>query len=142
MTAAVVLVFVARNAVVKKDLAREATSGQELERAINGRGSDARIFLFHQTVELLDREMLAGFEEGTQDGVPLFGLFQADLAEVPQEDALGFAHTFPRDCGLIVNALLKHVLACPDPGIEPQQGCLMILAEWPLRQSGRSSGCQ
>ena len=45
MAAAVVLVLEARNAVMEGDFAGEATTGQELQRAVDGGKSDARIFL-------------------------------------------------------------------------------------------------
>src|SRR5271157_1865069 len=52
--------------------------------------------------------MVAGFQKSSQDGVPLAGLFQADLFQMAVQDVLGFAHHLARNGGLIIDALLQH----------------------------------
>jgi len=46
MTAAVVLVFVTRDAIVKGDFAGQAATRQKLQRAVDGGEADARVCLF------------------------------------------------------------------------------------------------
>lgn len=74
MAAAVVLVFVARDAIVEGDFAGQAASGEEFEGAVDGGEADAGIFLLDEAVQLVGGKMLASFEEGTQDRVALSGL--------------------------------------------------------------------
>jgi len=105
MAAALVLVLVAGDAVVKSDFAGEAALGEKLERAINGGESDARVLFLDQPVQFVGGEMLAGFKECAQDGIALSGLLQADAAKMLQEDGFGFAKVFPRNGALIVDAL-------------------------------------
>jgi hypothetical protein len=52
--------------------------------------------------------VLAGLDEGTEDGVALPGLLQADLLQVAMEDRLGLAHGFTRDHRMVVDPLLQH----------------------------------
>jgi hypothetical protein len=52
--------------------------------------------------------VLAGFEEGSQDGVALRRMFQTDTLEMLMQNLLRFAHHLGRNAGLIVNALLQH----------------------------------
>jgi hypothetical protein len=106
MAAAVVLVLVARDAVVEGDFAGEAAISQKFERAVHGGESDARIFFPDQTVQLVGGEMLARFEESAQDDVALTSLLQSYPTQVLEEDCLGRAHALTRDAGLIVDALL------------------------------------
>src|SRR5271169_3809649 len=109
MTAAVVLVFVTRDAVVKSDLARQAATCQKLQRPVNGGETDARVGFLDQTMQFVDREMFTRFEESPQDGATLFGLFQADAFEMLQKNSFGFANVLPRDGFLIVDSFLQHV---------------------------------
>src|ERR1700758_3779709 len=71
MAAAVVLMFIAGDAVMKGDFAGQSAFGEQLERAINRGIADASIFFLHQAVEFVGRKMVAGFEEGAQDGIAL-----------------------------------------------------------------------
>jgi len=109
MTAAVVLVLITSNAVVKGDFAGQATTSQELQGAVDGGKTDARIGFLHQAVQFVGRKMLAGFEEGPQNRVALFGLFQADAFEMLQENSFSFADALARNGGLIVDSFLQHV---------------------------------
>ena len=78
MAAAVVLVLVAGDAVMEGDFAGQAALRQQLQRAVDGGVADAGVFFLHQAVEFVGGKMVAGFEEGMQDGVALRGLLQPD----------------------------------------------------------------
>jgi len=108
VAAAIVLMLVARNAVMEGDFTRESTLGQELEGAIYGGKSDARIALTDQLVKLLGGEMLVGLKEREEDGVALLRLLQPDPLQVLMKTVLGFAERLPRNRQLIVNTLLEH----------------------------------
>lgn len=58
-------------------------------------------------------EVIAGLEKRTQDRVPLRGLLESDLLEMPVQDVLGLADHLARKAGLIINALLQHGFGCP-----------------------------
>src|SRR5580698_4213979 len=118
VTAPVVLVLEAGNAVVEGDFAGQSALRQQLQRAIDGCKADARVFLLHQPVQFVGGKMIAGLEEGLQNGVTLCGLFEAYLFEVLMQDLLRFADHLTRDAGLVVNALLQH-------------GCLADPQAWP-----------
>jgi len=109
MTAAIVLVFVTRDAVVKGDFAGQAATRQKLQRAVNGGETDARIGFLDQPVQFVDRKMLASFQEGPQNSVALSGLFEPDALEMLQENSFGRADVLPRDGRLIVDSFLQHV---------------------------------
>ena len=61
MVAAIVLVFVACDAVVKGHLAGESALGQQLQRAIDRDPVEFRILLFGHLIEIFGVQMLAGF---------------------------------------------------------------------------------
>jgi len=109
MAAAIVLMFVTRDAVVKSDFAGQAATGQELQRSIDSGNADAWVGFFHQPVQFVDRKMFTRFEECPQDCAALFGLLQADAFEMPKENSFRFADVLARDGRLIVNSLLQHV---------------------------------
>jgi hypothetical protein len=52
--------------------------------------------------------MRAGFEKRPQNRAALFGLFQANTAQVPEENAFGLAHVLGRDARLVVDSFLQH----------------------------------
>src|ERR1700730_12623838 len=91
MAATVILMLVAGNAVVESDLAGESAFGQQLQSAVDRGISDALIFLLHQAMKLVGREMIAGLEKGPKDGVTLCGLLQSHSLEVAVQNFLGFA---------------------------------------------------
>ena len=64
MAAAVVLVLVARDPVVKGNLTSQSAFGQQLQRSINGRKPNTWIALPHQLMELFGGKMLMGLQEG------------------------------------------------------------------------------
>ncbi len=109
MTAAVVLVFITRDAVVKGDFAGQTAIRQQFQRPIDGGEADARIGFLDQPMQFVGRKMFASFQEGPQNCVALFGLLQADALEMLQENSLGFADVLPRDGRLIVDSFLQHV---------------------------------
>ena len=108
MAAAVVLVLITSDSVVKSNLAGQAAFGQQLEGAIHGRISDARVLFLHQAVEFVGGKMIAGIEEGAQDGIALSGLLQAHSLEVAMKNFFGLANHLTGKAGLIVNAFLQH----------------------------------
>ena len=107
MAAAVVLMFVAGNSVVEGDLAGQSAFCQQFERPVHGRKPDPRVFSLHQAEKFIGRKMLPRFQEGSQDGVPLLGVLQADALQVPMQNLLRLANHLARDAGLVVNALLQ-----------------------------------
>ena len=109
MTAPIVLVLKARDAIVECHFAGQPAIRQQLQRAIYGGETDALIFLLDQAMELVGGKMLACLQKCAQNGVALAGLLQSYAAEMLQEDALCLAQIFARDAGLIVDTLLKHV---------------------------------
>jgi len=108
VAATIVLMLIAGNAVVESDHACEAATGEKLQGAVNGCETDAIIFFLHETVKFVGGEMFTRLKKCPQDGVALFGLFEADAFEVLDENRLGLAHTLARDGGLIVDSFLQH----------------------------------
>jgi hypothetical protein len=108
VAAAVVLVLVAGNPVMKRYFTGQSTLCKELEGAIDGGKSNAWIALAYQLVKLFGRKMLVSFEERQQDGIALFGLLQTYSFQVLMETVLGLAKRFPRDRDVIINTLLEH----------------------------------
>jgi len=107
VAAAIVLVLVARDAVVEGDFAGKVALGEQLQGAIDGGVADPGIFLFNQAMELVGGEVLAGLEEGLQDRIALGGVLQANTLQVLVQDALRFADHLGGDGGLVVNALVQ-----------------------------------
>ena len=108
MAAAIVLVLVAGNAVMKSNFAGQAALRQELQGAVDGGVADMSVFFLNEAMKLVGGEVVAGLKKCPQDGVPLRGLFQAHSLEVAMKDVLGFAHHLAREARLIVDALLQH----------------------------------
>ena len=108
MAAAVVLVFEARDAVVKGDFAGQSALGKKFERAIDRGIADASVFFLDEAVQFIGGKVVAGFEEGAQDGIPLRGLLEAYALEMAVQNALSLAHHLAGDCGLIIDASLQH----------------------------------
>jgi hypothetical protein len=103
MGAAIVLMFVARDSIMERQLGCESAFGEEFERAIDRGESDLRIFLLHETVEFICREMITDLEERLEDGVALLGVFEAYALEMRMEDLLRFSKHFLRNRRLIVD---------------------------------------
>ena len=108
VAAAVVLVLLAGDAIMKSDLAGQAAFRQQFQSAVDGSETDAGIFLLHQPVQFVGGEVLACLQERSQYGVALRRMFQANTLEMPMQNLLRFADHLGRDAGLIVNALLQH----------------------------------
>src|SRR5208282_3124392 len=108
MTAAVVLMFIARDAVVKCNFAGQSATGQKLERPVDSSEADARVGLLDQPVQLVGRKMFTSFQEGPQNCAALLGLLQTDATKMLQENSFGFADVLARDGRLIVDSFLQH----------------------------------
>jgi hypothetical protein len=108
MAAAVVLVLEARNPIVKGDFAGQSAFGEQFQRAIDSGIADAGVFFLHEAVQFISGKMVAGFEEGPQDGISLAGLLEAHAFEMAVQNALGFANHLAGDGGLIIDAFLQH----------------------------------
>src|SRR5258708_40177344 len=63
MAAAVVLVLVTGDAIVEGDFAGQSAFGQKLQSAIDSSVTNARIFLLHQAVQFVGREVVASFQK-------------------------------------------------------------------------------
>ncbi len=123
VAAAVELVFVAGHAVVKSNLAGQAALSQKLERTINRSKPDLGVLLSDQAEKLVGGKMIAGFQEGAQDGIALLGVLQAYALQVLEEDVLRFTHGFARRRSMIVNPSLQHV------GSQFRGSCLALATE-------------
>lgn len=135
MTAAVVLVFVTRYAVVKGNFAGQAATCQKLQRSVDGGETDARVGFLDQPMQFVDRKMFTSFQEGPQNCVALFGLLQSDATEMLKENSFSFADVLLRDGWLIVDSLLQHVGRRGNSRmIMNPRVAIMILGESGLRQ--------
>ena len=92
MASPIVLMFVARDSVVKGDFAGQPAIGEQLERPVDGSESDVSVFLLYQLVEFVGREMCAGLEKRPENRAALFGLLQANPSEMPKEYAFRLAN--------------------------------------------------
>jgi hypothetical protein len=108
MASPIVLVLIARNAIVKCDFAGQSAVGEEFQGPVHSGETDVGVFLLHQLVQFVGREMFPGFEKGPQNRAPLFCLLQTDAPQVSQENLLGLAHVLGRDARLIVDSFLQH----------------------------------
>ena len=108
MAAAIVLVLVAGNAVVKGYLTGQAAFGKQFERAVDRGVSDTCVSFLHQSMEFVGREMVAGFEEGAQNRVALGGLLQSNAFQMAVENLLGLADHLAGEDRLVIDALLQH----------------------------------
>jgi hypothetical protein len=108
MAAAIVLVLVAGDAIMKGDFAGQSALREQLQRTVYRRISDAGIFFLHQAMKFVGGEMIASFQEGMQNGVALRGLFQTDVFQMAVKDFLSLADHLARDGGLIIDAFLQH----------------------------------
>lgn len=108
VAAPVVLVFEARNAIVKGDFAGQSALRQQLERAVDRGEADTGVFFLHEPVQFVGGKVIASLEKGLQNRIALRGVFEAHSFEMLMQDLLRFADHLARDAGLIVNALLQH----------------------------------
>jgi hypothetical protein len=102
------LVLKPRDAIMEGDLARESALGEQLERAIDGGDAYLGVALLHETVELFDGEVLAGLDEGAEDGVTLLGVLQADALQMLMEALLSVAQGFARERRVVIDPFLQH----------------------------------
>ena len=108
VAAAVVLVLVARDAIVKRNFAGQAAFGKKLQGAVHRGVTDARVFLLNQAMEFVHGRVVASFDESAKDGVALRGLLESDPLQVPMQQPLGLADHLWRQVRLVINALLQH----------------------------------
>jgi hypothetical protein len=104
----VVLMLVARNAIMERDFAGQSAFRQQLKRAIDGGETNAGVFFMHQAMQFVGRKMISGFEKRPQDGVTLRRLLEADPLEMAVQNILRLAHHLAGNRGLVINALLQH----------------------------------
>lgn len=114
VSAAVVLMFVTRDAVMEGDFTGKAAFGEKLEGAIDGSETDLRVLLADHAVKLVGGKVVASVKEGAEDGVALASVLEAYLLQVLMKDGCSFAQHFARDCGLIINPFRQHVESSPD----------------------------
>src|SRR3984957_13158096 len=108
VAATIVLVFVARDAVMERNFACQSTFGQKFQRAVHGGVADARVFFLHQTMQFVSGKMIASLEKSPQNGVALGSLFQTDAFQMTVQNILRFADHPPGNAGLVIDALLQH----------------------------------
>ncbi len=95
MAPAIVLVLVARDAVMKRDFARQSAFGQELERAIHSGKADFGILFLYQSVQFVGGKMFSSFQKGSQNRITLFCMLQSDTFQMAMQDGLRLADHFP-----------------------------------------------
>ncbi len=92
MAAAVVLMLIARNAVVKSNFGSEAAFGKKLQRAIDSGVADPGVLFLDETVKFVGRKMVPGLEKSAENRVALRRLLKADLLQVTMKDVLSLAN--------------------------------------------------
>jgi len=107
MVAAVVLVLVARYAVVEGHLAGQPALGQQLERAVDSSETDSLIFLTHQSKQFIGGQVIASIQERAQNDVALAGVLEAHPPQMVMKNGLRFLHHLGRDSGLVINAVTR-----------------------------------
>jgi hypothetical protein len=123
VTATIVLMLVAGDAIVKRDFTGQTALSQQLQRSVYGRKAYLWILFLHQPVQFVSREMLTSFQESAQNSIALRRMFQSYAFEMPVQDAFGLTNHLARDGGLIVNAFLHH-----DPNHDKWTTIRIILA--------------
>jgi hypothetical protein len=91
VAAPVVLMLVARNAVVKGNFAGQPALGEKFQRAINGGVTDARVFFLDEAMKFIGRQMIAGFKKSSENRVTLASLFETDTLQMCMQNSLGLA---------------------------------------------------
>jgi hypothetical protein len=97
MAAPIVLVLVARDAVMECDFAGQAASSQQFQSSIDSCESDAGISFLDQPVQLVDRKMISRIQKCAQDGVALPRLLETNALQMPKKNPFRFANILPRD---------------------------------------------
>lgn len=108
VTAAIVLMLVARDAVVEGDFAGQSAFREQLESAVNRGIANSRVLFLHKTVQLVRGKMVPSFQKGAQNSVPLRRLLQADTLQMLVQDFLSLAHHLARYGRPVIDALLQH----------------------------------
>jgi hypothetical protein len=89
-----VVVLVARAAVAEAHLAGQSGLDEELERAVDGRVADSRVFLLDEVIEVFAGEVLLGAQEDFEDEVALRRALEARVLDVPVKDVFLFGEFF------------------------------------------------
>ena len=108
MAAPIVLVLITRDAIVKCHLAGQPALGQQFQRPINGGIADPGVFLFDQAMKFFGGKVLAGLQEGSQNGIALGSLLETNALQMLVENTLRFTHHFARNGGLVIDTFLQH----------------------------------
>ena len=108
VAAPVVLMLKAGNSIVKRNFTGQAAFGQQFQRPVHGGISDACVFLLHQAVQFVGRQMIPRLQETPQNGIALLGLFQPDVLQMAVQDLFRLAHHLARKAWLVIDALLQH----------------------------------
>ena len=89
VSAAVQPMLIAHHPILKIDLESQPALREQLERPVNGRVPDARVFLLDQPMQILGAEVFAGIEKHLENAVSLGALLQSFFTQIPTQDALG-----------------------------------------------------
>lgn len=81
----VVKVFITRAPVAQTLFARQPAFDQKLERAVNSREADGRVFDFDNVIQVFGAEMAFGFEKNVEYQLALRGLFEPGAPEMFKE---------------------------------------------------------
>jgi hypothetical protein len=106
MTASIVLVFVACDAVVEGDLAGQSALRKQFQGAVDGRVANVDIFLLYQAMQFVSRKVITSLQKGSENRIPLCHLLQPDPLQMAMQNVLSFADHLVRNQRMIVNALL------------------------------------
>jgi hypothetical protein len=96
MAAPIVLVLVARDAIMESDFAGQAASRQQFQSPIHSGESDAGVGLLYQPVQFVNRKMLARLKKCAEDRAALPRLLQADALQMPKKNSFRFADILAR----------------------------------------------
>src|ERR1022692_1180843 len=83
--AAIVLVLVTSHTVIEGHFAGQPALGQQLQSAIDGGKSDARVVFLDQPIQFVGGEMVAGVEKRAQYGIALPGTLKTHSLQVAVE---------------------------------------------------------
>lgn len=107
MRAAVQAMFIADDPILEIDLERQAASGEQFERSIDGGVPDARVLHFDQSMQVFCAEMFACVEEDLEHSVALGTLLQALFAQESGENTFCHAEQIVAGYRCIVDTLLR-----------------------------------
>jgi hypothetical protein len=100
-------VLVARAAVAEAHLAREPRLDQQLERAVDGRVPDVRVFLLDEMIKVFAGEVLLGAQKHVENHVALRRPLQPGALDVPVKNLFLFSHRPPLSPRLFSSARVR-----------------------------------